>query len=201
MFEIMCWTECKLTTYLARFLATAALSLCVVACVAAQGTRSTDPLVPGKNADEPTPFAGFEEELRAKQAIKLAEREHRENLVRGYDLSYLGAEIVTSFKRKNALDRDDLKKLEKLEKLTKAIRRAAGGSDDDPVESKGPSKDLPGTSPKDLPTTMTKLGELTESVKDLVVKTPRRVVSTTLIDEANVLLEVIRSVRGISSKV
>jgi hypothetical protein len=197
----MYWTESKLTAYLARLLATAAFLLAVVGSVPAQGNRSTDPLVPGKNADESTPFAGFEEELRAKQAIKLAEREHRENVVRGYDLSYLGAEIVASFKRKNSLDRDDLKKLDKLEKLTRAIRRAAGGSDDDAEEVKGSSKDLREAVSKDLPATMTKLSELTESVKDLVVKTPRRVVSTTLIDEANVLLEVIRSVRGISSKV
>lgn len=196
----MYWIESKLTAYLARLLATTALLLAVVASVPAQGTRSTDPLTPGKNADESTPFAGFEEELRAKQAIKLAEREHRENVGRGFDLSYLGAEIVASFKRKNSLDRDDLKKLDKLEKLTKAIRRAAGGSDDDEVEVKASSKDLHAAPSKDLPTTMTKLGELTESVKDLVVKTPRRVVSTTLIDEANVLLELIRSVRGISSK-
>jgi hypothetical protein len=197
----MHWTESKLTACLARLLATTALLLAVVASAPAQGTRATDPLVPGKNADESTPFAGFEEELRAKQAIKLAEREHRENVVRGYDLSYLGADIVASFKRKNALDRDDIKKLDKLEKLTKAIRRAAGGSDDEEVEVKRPSKGLPEALSKDLPATMTKLGELTESVKDLVVKTPRRVVSTTLIDEANVLLELIRSVRGISSKV
>jgi hypothetical protein len=197
----MYWTESKLTAYLARVLATAALLLAVVASVPAQGTRSTDPLAPGKNADESTPFAGFEEEIRAKQAIKLAEREHRENVVRGYDLSYLGADIVASFKRKNSLDRDEIKKLDKLEKLTKAIRRAAGGSDDDEtVEVKRASKGLPEALSKDLPATITKLGELTESVKDLVVKTPRRVVSMRLIEEANVLLEVIRSVRGISSK-
>lgn len=196
-------TETKLIACLAKFLATAVLSLAFVASVGAQGTRTgnaSDPLIPNKNNDDSTPFAGFEEEIRAKQAIKLAEREHKENVDRGYNLSYLGTEIVASFKRKNSLDRDDLKKLEKLEKLTKAIRRAAGGSDDE-EEIKGSSKASPAASSQDLSTNMAKLGELTESVKELVVKTPRRVVSTTLIDEANVLLEVIRSVRGSSSKV
>lgn len=198
----MYWTATKLNAYLATLLATAVLSLAFVHSVTAQGTRSgnsSDPIIPNKNNDDSTPFAGFEEEIRAKQAIKLAEREHRENVDRGYNLSYLGAEIVASFKRKNSLDREDLKKLEKLEKLTKAIRRAAGGEDDE-EEMKASSKVTPATSAKDLSTSMTKLGELAESVKDLVVKTPRRVVSTALIDEANVLLEVIRSVRSSTPK-
>ncbi len=138
--------------------------------------------------DAPRPFAELEEEMRAKRAIKFAEKEYQENLDRARDLSQLGASIVSSFKQKNQLDREDVRKLEKVEKLAKGIR----GSEDE-VEIEKP--------PKDLPSAVYMLGDLSKSLKEKVEKTPKHVISATVIDEANVLLELIRIVRTLPPKV
>ena len=137
-------------------------------------------------------FATLEEEMRAKRAIQAADKEYQENLDRARDLSFLGTSIVASFKQKNALDREDVKKLEKVEKLAKGIRRAAGGSEDE-VEMEKP--------PTDLASALDMLGDLSKSLKEKVEKTPKHVISATVIDEANVLLELIRIVRTLPPKV
>jgi cob(I)alamin adenosyltransferase len=142
--------------------------------------------------DNPRPFAAIEAEMRAKQAIKLAEKEYQENLDRARDLSALGAAICTSFKEKSRLDSEDLKKLEKVEKLTKGIRNAAGGSDDDVALDKPPAN---------LASAMADFASVTKSLKENVEKTPKRVVSTAVIDEANVLLQLIRILRYLTPKV
>jgi len=131
------------------------------------------------------------EEMRIKRLITHAQKEHKENLGRAQQLSSLGAELSTVFKQKNHLDRADLKKLDKLEKLTKSIRSAAGGSDDACELEKLPS---------DLPAVISKMAELAAELKQEVEKTPRRVVSTVVIDQANVLLELIRRVRDLSAR-
>ena len=147
---------------------------------------------PAKDDERKEPPTAVEEEMRAKRAIKEADREHQENLERARDLSSLGVEIVTSFKQKNALGQDDIKKLEKVEKLAKSIRRAAGGSEDK-VEMEKP--------PRDLASAMDMLSDLSKSLKVKVEKTPKHVISATVIDEANVLLELIRIVRTLPNKV
>lgn len=138
------------------------------------------------------PLTVVEEEYRAKRAIKEADREYQENLGRARDLSSIGVALVTSFKEKNGLDQDDIKKLDKVEKLAKGIRRAAGGSEDK-VEMEKP--------PRDLTSAMEMLSDLSQSLKDKVEKTPKHVISATVIDEANVLLEVVRILRTLPSKV
>ena len=147
---------------------------------------------PTKAEDDKEPLTIVEEELRAKRAIKAADREYQENLDRARDLSSLGAAIVTAFKEKNGLDHDDIKKLDKVEKLAKGIRRAAGGSEDK-VEMEQP--------PKDLTSAMEMLSDLSHSLKEKVEKTPKHVISASVIDEANVLLELIRIVRTMPAKV
>jgi nitric oxide reductase activation protein len=147
---------------------------------------------PSKAEDDKEPLTIAEEEMKAKRAIKEADREYQENLGRARDLSSLGVALVTSFKEKNALDRDDIKKLDKVEKLAKAIRRAAGGSEDK-VEIEKP--------PRNLTSAMEMLSDVSQSLKEKVEKTPKHVISATVIDEANVLLELIRIVRTLPSKV
>ena len=142
--------------------------------------------------DEKGPFSAVEEEMKAKRAIKSADKEYQENLDRARDLSSLGASIVTSFRQKNGLDQEDIKKLEKVEKLAKGIRSAAGGCEDD-LEMEHP--------PKDLTTAIDMLSDLSQSLKAKVEKTPKHVISAAVIDEANVLLELIRLVRTLPAKV
>jgi hypothetical protein len=163
--------------------------------VVAQNTQTQKPVAidadkpgPGENP----PFTAIEEEMKAKRAIKYAEKEYQDNLDRARDLSILGTAIASSYKQKNALDQEDIKRLEKVEKLAKGIRRAAGGSEDDTEMEKPPT---------DMAAAVKMLGDLSNSLKEKVEKTPKHVVSASVIDQANVLLELIRIVRSLPAKV
>jgi hypothetical protein len=156
---------------------------------AAQSAQQATPTIPpDKDKIEGDTPASMEAEMRAKRAIKIAEREHQKNVDRARDLSVLGESVNTSFKQKTYLSQDDIKKLEKAEKLAKAIRNAAGGSEDDNEMAQPP---------KDLACALSKFAEVAESLKKNVEKTPKNVISTTVIDEANVLLELSRIVRAL----
>jgi hypothetical protein len=186
----------NMATCFCRFVAVAVLLFAGSIFVFAQSTTSSnpnDPINAGRKnpSDDPSSLGSIEDEMRAKRAIKLEEKEHRENLERAHSISNLGGQLMISFKEKNSLDREDLKKLDKLEKLVKAIRRAAGGSEDN-VEMEKP--------PGDLPCAISKLAELAESLKDGVEKTPKHVISAAVIDQANVLLELIRAARDFAPK-
>lgn len=133
----------------------------------------------------------LEEEMRIKRSINSAQKEHKENLHRAELLSCLGEEIGATFKQKNHLGPDDFKKLDKLEKLAKSIRSAAGGSDD--------AKEADGI-PSDLPAVISRMAEMAEALKVEVEKTPRQVISAAVIDQANVLLELIRRVRSLTAR-
>lgn len=151
--------------------------------------QSGMPSDPPKREDK---MEQLEAEMRSKSLINHAQKEHKQNVNRAQQLSCLGAEIGTTFKQKNHLDREDLKKLDKLEKLTKSIRSASGGSDD--------AAEIIEEIPADLPAAISKMAELSEALREEVEKTPRQVISTTIIDEANVLLELIRRVRDLSAR-
>lgn len=177
----------------ARVLAIVGLLTVCYGSVAAQTAKTaTNSLDVDKNsAEDGTGFASLDEELRAKRAIKFAEKEYQGNLDRARNLSLLGTVINVAFKQKSFLGPEDLKKLEKAEKLTKSIRNAAGGSDDE-ARIENP--------PKDLASALGMFEDLTQSLKNKVEKTPKHVVSAAVIDDANVLLELIRMVRTFSSK-
>jgi nitric oxide reductase activation protein len=185
----------KLAATLGKALLVISLMASPLSFSAAQNiVRKQKPLSddPTKRDEDKEPLTVVEEEMRAKRAIKEADREYQENLERARDLSSLGVAIVTSFKQKNGLDQDDIKKLDKVEKLAKRIRGAAGGSEDK-VEMEKP--------PRDITAAMEMLSDLSQSLKEKVEKTPKHVISATVIDEANVLLELIRIVRTLPAKV
>jgi hypothetical protein len=134
-------------------------------------------------------LGSIEDEMRAKRAIKFAEKEHLENLDRAREVAKIGEQIKAAFGVRQALDREDAKKLERLEKLTKRLRSEAGGCEDE-VKMEKP--------PENLTTAVERIAEVSASLADKVQKTPRQVVSTVVIDEANVLLELIRILRNLS---
>jgi hypothetical protein len=136
--------------------------------------------------DDQNPLSTFEEEIRAKRMIKMAEKDHQENLDRAKEIQQIGKELKESLQGKSGLDRDNLKKIDRLEKLTKKIRGEAGGE----------SEDLQITNPpKDLPDAGCQIGEKSESLSKEVQNTPRQVVSASVISSANILLELIRIAR------
>jgi len=146
--------------------------------------------VPGADGkrtdDDQNPLSTFEEEIRAKRMIKMAEKEHQENLDRAKEIQQIGKELKESLQGKAALDRDNLKKIDRLEKLTKKVRGEAGGESED-LAIVNP--------PKDLPETACQIGEKSESLSKEVQNTPRQVVSASVITSANILLELIRIAR------
>ena len=157
----------------------------------AQGVRPPTP-PSSMTADKSRPDAEEQEptaldyELRAKRAIKYAEKEHQENLSRAREASDLGKAIAAAFKQNQALAPPDLKKLEKLEKITKKIRSEVGASDEEiELDNK----------PRDMAEAVDGVAKVSASLSDKIIKTPRRVVSAAIISEANVLLELIRIVR------
>jgi hypothetical protein len=167
------------------------VSLVAVSC-AVGSAQVRPPVGADRNSnDEPNGFASIAEEMRAKREIQSAEKAHKENLARARNLALLSAVVWSEFKEKNSLDRESIKNLEKAEKLAKTIRDNAGGSDDE-VELEN--------RPADLSAALSMLSEVAESLNKKVEKTPKRVVSTALIDEANVLLELIRIARAMHSK-
>ena len=127
--------------------------------------------------------------MRAKRLIKIAEKEHQDNINRAREISQLGKQLQETLKTRGALDREDSKKLERIEKLTRKIRGEAGGGDDEvKLENR----------PIDLTSTLTRVAEVTECLSKNVQNTPRQVVSAAVIDNANVLLELIKIMRTFS---
>ena len=141
-----------------------------------------------KNADDTTsPLTTFEEEIRAKREIKIAEKEHQDNLNRAKEIGEIAKQLNESFKNNSTtIDRDCFKKIERLEKLTKKVRSEAGGEDEEITISPRPT---------DLPSAVKRIAEASETLSKDVQNTPRRVVSASVIGNANVLLELIRLAR------
>jgi len=131
----------------------------------------------------------IEEEMRAKRAIKYAEKEYRENIDRAREVSTLALQLQQAFKTTKSIDREAAKKLERLEKLTKKLRSEAGGADDEDTLQKPPA---------DVGSAISRIAEVSASLSEEVQKTPRQVVSACIIDQANVLLELIRIVRTLT---
>ena len=194
-FVIMPESRIQLAVNIARAAGVVCLVVFSCALAAAQASQQVNPVTSINQADkdkdkyEGTTPASIEEEMRAKRAIKVEEREYQKNVDRARDLSALGEAVKSSFKQKNYLGREEIQKLEKAEKLAKAIRSAAGGSEDD-NEMEQP--------PKDLGCAVEKFAEVATSLKKNVEKTPKHVVSAAVIDEANVLLELTRIVRALN---
>jgi len=139
-----------------------------------------------KSPDDNTPLTTFEEEMRAKRLIKLAEKEHEDNLKRAREISQISQDLRTVVTNSSG-GRPDVKKVDRLEKLTKKIRGEAGGEDDDVQII---------DTPADLSAAVCQIADTADSLSKEVQKTPRQVVSAAVIDRANVLLQLVKILRG-----
>ena len=136
-----------------------------------------------------SPLADFgspESEMRARSALKAEKKQYDENLARAREAAQLATQLVEGYEAKKVFGPEDSKKLERLEKLTKKIRNEAGGSETD-------------AEVKDIPTLMDsavkRIGELADDLRKQVEKTPRHVISASVIDQANKLLGLIQHLR------
>jgi hypothetical protein len=149
--------------------------------------RPPDITADKSNPDDRAPLTTFEEEMRAKRLIKMAEKEHEANLKRAREISQLGQDLKGCLTSKVNFDRESTKKLDRLEKLTKKIRGEAGGEDDDVQVLEAPS---------DIQSAVSLVADNADLLSKEVQKTPRQVVSAAVIDRANVLLELVKILRG-----
>ena len=136
-------------------------------------------------------MGGFEDEIRAKRAIKMAEKDHEENLERAKEIADLGKQIQLNLKDKTTIDRESAKKIDRLEKLTKKIRSESGGEEE---EVKIVDR------PTDITGAVKQIAESSESLSKAVQDTPRQVVSASVIGNANVLLELIKLLRALDPR-
>lgn len=144
------------------------------------------PINPNGDKDEP-PLTSFEEEIRAKRAIKMAEKDHQENVDRAKQVADIAKELQVSLKAKTTIDRESAKKIDRLEKLTKKIRNEAGGGDEEVKIVDRPS---------DISGAVKLIADCADQLSKTVENTPRQVVSAGVIANANVLLELIKMLRA-----
>jgi hypothetical protein len=129
-----------------------------------------------------------EAEMLRRAEIRREEDVHKEMVERADEAAQLGDELLASYKKNNALTREDLKRLERLEKLARKIRGSAGGSDDDDELADPPGK---------IEGAVSRLAKLTGALKESVTKTSRLVISASVIEHSNEMIELIRHIRSI----
>jgi hypothetical protein len=139
----------------------------------------------------PRPMGSPEEEIIKRAEIKRDEENHEEMVERADEAARLGADLRAAFDRQKTFSREDLKRLEKMEKLARKIRGNAGGSDDEEQLKDPPSK---------LDEAVTRLAAVSIKLNESVRKTTRHVVSGTVIERSNELIELVRHVRSFFDK-
>ena len=177
-----------------RILFKAFILLFIAAMASAAGFAQARPSSSPSNMQQPADdkhepdvdFGARETDARTRLIIKAEKKAYEEHVERAKEAKQIAAELKLAYDAKQALSSNDQKKLERLEKLTRRIRNEVGGSDND-------------VDPKELPKSMGEAVEtmvkMTEELCDQVEKTPRHVISATIIDQANKLIGVIQFVR------
>jgi hypothetical protein len=166
--------------------------ICGLLLLPAFASAQTRPLAPSEmdpSATREGPITEMEAEIRAKQAKKFAEKGHQENIDRAKEIAQIGKELKSAVSNTPLLDRESQKKIERLEKLTRKIRGEAGGEDQEVEISSRPT---------DVPSTISRIADAADTLSKDVQNTPRQVVSTSVIENANVLLELIKIMRALA---
>lgn len=160
---------------------------CLPAQAQSGSTRPPSQPPPIEKRNDEIDFGSRETDARTRLILKKEKKEYEEHVARAREVRGVAAELQKIYEIAHSFNAADYKKLERLEKLTRRIRNEVGGSptDADP-------KDLPLTKGEAVPL----LAEMAKALCDEVEKTPRRVVSTSIIDQANKLVALIQYLRG-----
>lgn len=165
--------------------------LLAASCVAIAQSGSNPPPsvprpIPDTKRDGDVDFSTREHDVRTRMLLKQQKKDYEEHVARAKEARQIAADLRQAFEPKQSFNSEERKRLERLEKLAKRIRNQAGGSDSD-------------IDPKDLPRTIdlavAALAEIADELCKEVESTPRRIVSTSIIDQANKLIGVIQYVR------
>lgn len=140
-----------------------------------------------RSSDQPSPMGSPEQEMLVRSAIARSESAHRANLQRARENSELATELRAAYENSRMLNRNDLRKLERMERLVRRIRSEAGGSDGEARLEEMPAN---------LEAALKQLAESSEALREDVENTSRFVVSASIIERANDLLELIRITRA-----
>ncbi|MGZ5435632.1 MAG: hypothetical protein ACXWID_09815 [Pyrinomonadaceae bacterium] len=132
-------------------------------------------------------FGNRETDTRTRMILKKEKKEYEEHVERAQEARDLAAELQKTYEIAHSFNAADYKKLERLEKLTRRVRNEAGGSQTD-----ADPKELPGTHDE----AVSLLADMAKELCDEVENTPRRVVSASIINQANKLIALIQFVRG-----
>lgn len=133
-------------------------------------------------------IGSHEREMRARHALKAEKKLYDENLARARETSEIASQLLDSYQAKKAFNSEEKKKLERMEKLTRRIRNEAGGSETDLEVEVSPVMEI----------AVKRVAEMAEDLRKEVEKTPRHVISMTVIDQANKLIGLIQNVRNLS---
>ena len=131
-------------------------------------------------------FGSRETDARTRLIIKAEKKAYEEYVARAKEAKQLAVDLKAAYDAKQMFSSEDQKKLERLEKLTRRIRNDVGGS-----ESDQDPKDLPASMTEAVGSIVTVAGDLAEQVE----KTPRHVISASIINQANKLITVIQFLR------
>ena len=152
-------------------------------------TPTPDPSTTKSKSDSDPRFGSPQNEAYSKMVLKEEKKRYEENLARAREVSELASQLCKSYESRKSFAADDSKRLERLEKLTKRIRNEAGGSDsrtDAHIKDIGPT----------MQDTLKNLSGIADELQKLVEKTPRNVISTSVIEEANRLIGVTQHLRA-----
>src|SRR5437588_4942541 len=152
------------------------------------GSPASDPMTDSKD-HKSEPYGSPENEMRDKLVLREEKKRYDENLGRAHEVAELASQVLQSYDNSKSLSADDAKRLERLEKLTKRIRNEAGGSDS---EADDDNKD----SPTAVDAVLKRVSNWADELQKLVEKTPRQVVSATVIEQANKLIGLVQRLRG-----
>lgn len=164
--------------------------LFAAACFSTYAQTVSNPVMPQpspERRDDRVDFGSREYDARTRLILKAEKKAHAEHLERAKEARDLAEGLAKVYEAAHVFNAADHKKLERLEKLTRRIRNEVGGSQTD-----GDAKELPKTIDEAVPLMATMARELWEQVE----QTPRRVVSASIIDQANKLITLIQYVRG-----
>jgi hypothetical protein len=174
-------------TFRGLVLALASLALLASAAAAQTGSQVNPPTdASGQNPRRE--LGSPEEEIIRRAEIKHEEESHKEMVDRADEAALIGEQLLNSFQKNKSLGKDDFKKLERMEKLARKIRGSTGGSDDDaPLEN----------APQQLDKALARLAEVSDQLNKSVQKTSRLVISASVINSSNELIELIKHIRSI----
>jgi hypothetical protein len=133
-------------------------------------------------------IGSHEREMRARLALRAEKKLYDENLARARETSEIASQLLDAYQARKSFNSEDRKKLERMEKLARRIRNEAGGTETDIEIEVSPV----------METAMRSVAEMAEDLRKEVEKTPRHVISTTVIDQANKLIGLIQHVRDLN---